>query len=77
MPEHRRVSDVALRFRAPTPTHAPYRSAGCPRGYFCFTDMMATLADVIDAELPDDAGPDSFSFLPVLLGTQPEDRPVR
>ena len=43
----------------------------------CFTDIMATLADVTGAKLPDDAGPDSFSFLPSLLGTQPEDKPVR
>ena len=43
----------------------------------CFTDVLATFADVIQAELPDLAGPDSFSFLPVLLGTQPADQPVR
>ncbi|MFZ5832187.1 MAG: sulfatase family protein [Planctomycetota bacterium] len=43
----------------------------------CFTDVMATLADAAGARMPDDAGPDSFSFLPVLLGEQPEDQPVR
>jgi arylsulfatase A-like enzyme len=43
----------------------------------CFTDMLATLAEVTGAELPEDAGPDSYSFLPVLLGIQPEDQPVR
>ena len=43
----------------------------------CFTDVMATLADVMHATLPDDAGPDSVSFLPVLLGTQPARTPVR
>lgn len=53
------------------------RAGSTSKQTICFTDLMATLADVIDAELPDDAGPDSFSFLPVLLGTQPEDRPVR
>lgn len=42
-----------------------------------FLDVMATLADVIGTKLPEAAGPDSFSFLPVLLGTQPEDVPVR
>jgi arylsulfatase A-like enzyme len=42
-----------------------------------FLDVMATLADVIRVTLPEAAGPDSFSFLPVLLGTQPEDVPVR
>jgi arylsulfatase A-like enzyme len=28
-------------------------------------------------ELPREAGPDSFSFLPVLEGRQPADRPIR
>jgi arylsulfatase A-like enzyme len=36
----------------------------------CFTDMLATFAAVADAELPDGAGPDSFSILPALLGDQ-------
>lgn len=43
----------------------------------CFTDIMATLADVNQVQLAADAGPDSFSFLPVLLGELPEDKPVR
>ncbi len=43
----------------------------------CFTDLLATFADVCGVELPADAGPDSFSLLPVLLGNQPEDKPVR
>jgi len=34
----------------------------------CFTDVMATLADVVGAKLPDAAGPDSFSFHSVLTG---------
>jgi arylsulfatase A len=38
----------------------------------CFTDVMATLADVVGTELPDEAGPDSISFLPSLLGRKPE-----
>ncbi|MCB1231679.1 MAG: arylsulfatase [Verrucomicrobiae bacterium] len=33
-----------------------------------FTDLLATFADVTGTPLPDDAGPDSFSFLPVLKG---------
>ena len=33
-----------------------------------FTDMMATFAAITGAELPDDAGEDSFNILPVLLG---------
>ena len=32
------------------------------------TDVFATLADVVDGELPDDAAEDSISLLPVLLG---------
>ena len=43
----------------------------------CFTDVLATLAEVCGAKIPDDAGPDSFSFLPVLRGTQPADKPIR
>jgi arylsulfatase A-like enzyme len=33
------------------------------------TDLMATCADILGAKLPDNAGEDSFSILPVLLGT--------
>ena len=43
----------------------------------CFTDLLATFAEVCGAKLPDDAGPDSFSFLPVLLGNQPANKPIR
>jgi arylsulfatase A-like enzyme len=43
----------------------------------CFTDLLATFADVCGAKLPVAAGPDSFSFLPVLEGRQPEGQPVR
>jgi arylsulfatase A-like enzyme len=43
----------------------------------CFTDLLATFADVCGAKLGSEAGPDSFSFLPVLLGRQPEDKPIR
>ncbi|MCA9035923.1 MAG: arylsulfatase [Planctomycetaceae bacterium] len=32
----------------------------------CFTDLLATLADIMKVTLPPDAGPDSFSFLPDL-----------
>lgn len=34
----------------------------------CLTDFLATLADVIDLKLPADAGEDSVSILPALLG---------
>lgn len=43
----------------------------------CFTDIMATMADLLSYRLPRDAAPDSVSFLPVLLGKQPDDKPVR
>lgn len=37
-------------------------------------DLMATLAEILDTTLPDNAGEDSFSLLPLLKG---EDKPVR
>ncbi len=43
----------------------------------CFTDVLATFAEVVGRTLPDDAGPDSFSFLPALLGEQAETKPIR
>lgn len=43
----------------------------------CFTDLLATFADVCGAELSAGAGPDSFSFLPVLHGAQPTEKPIR
>lgn len=43
----------------------------------CFTDLLATFAEIGGASLPHDAGPDSFSFLPVLEGVQPADKPIR
>jgi len=42
----------------------------------CFTDMMATFAAIVDAELPDGAGEDSFNILPALLGEK-LDKPIR
>lgn len=42
-----------------------------------FTDMMVTFADILNAELPPNAGEDSFSLLPVLTGEQPESESVR
>jgi arylsulfatase A-like enzyme len=35
----------------------------------CLTDLMATCADILGAQLPDNAGEDSVSILPALLGT--------
>jgi arylsulfatase A len=42
-----------------------------------FTDLMATFADLAGTELPEDAGEDSFSFLPVLKGELPEESVIR
>ncbi|MGY8767392.1 MAG: sulfatase-like hydrolase/transferase, partial [Pirellulales bacterium] len=43
----------------------------------CFTDLLATFAQLLDVDLPENAGPDSFSFLPELIGQQPEATSVR
>ncbi|MDG2012535.1 MAG: sulfatase-like hydrolase/transferase, partial [Pirellulaceae bacterium] len=42
----------------------------------CFTDLLATFAELMDQDLPDSAGGDSFSFLSILRGEQPSDQPV-
>ena len=42
----------------------------------CQTDIMATCAAIVGAELPDDAAEDSFDILPVLLG-EDAGRPIR
>lgn len=47
------------------------------RQTICYTDLLATLAAILEVKLPSGAAEDSFSILPVLLGTQPEDQPVR
>lgn len=39
----------------------------------CSVDLMATIAEVLGVKLPDDAGEDSVSLLPLLRG---EDRPI-
>lgn len=43
----------------------------------CFTDLLATFADVTGSDLPEDAVLDSYSFLPVLDGEQPADQSIR
>lgn len=40
----------------------------------CLTDLLATIADLLQVPLPRDAGEDSFSLLPLLLG---RDGPLR
>ncbi len=39
-------------------------------GIICHNNLMATCADILGAKLPDDAGVDSFSILPVLRGEE-------
>jgi len=41
----------------------------------CHTDLLATVAEILDVKLPENAGEDSVSILPDLLGTA--DGPVR
>lgn len=36
----------------------------------CLSDLMATVADLVEVPLADDAGVDSFSFLPLLMGDE-------
>jgi arylsulfatase A-like enzyme len=43
----------------------------------CFTDLLATFAAISGADLPENAGPDSFNILPVFLGEQPDDEAIR
>ncbi|WP_372721237.1 arylsulfatase, partial [Novipirellula sp.] len=40
------------------------------------TDVMATIAEIVDTPLPNDAAEDSFSMLPVMLAAAPQD-PIR
>lgn len=41
----------------------------------CLNDLMATCAEIVEADLPDDAGEDSVSIVPALLGK--ENGPLR
>ena len=43
----------------------------------CLCDIMATCATLVGADLPHDAAEDSYNILPVLLGAQAEDQPIR
>ena len=44
------------------------KSGTTSKQLICFTDFLATFADIMGAKLPEKAGPDSFSFLPSLKG---------
>jgi len=41
-----------------------------------FTDVLATVAEVVGKALPAGAGPDSFSFLPALRGGRSQRAPI-
>ena len=43
----------------------------------CLCDIMATCAALVDYVLPGNAAEESYNVLPVLLGKQPEDKPIR
>ena len=53
------------------------RSGSVSDQTICFTDMLATFASVVGVDLPQEAGPDSFNLLPVLLEEQRDAEPVR
>ncbi len=57
-------------FLARWPGRIPAGTAS--REIVCLTDLMATAADIVGEELPEDAGEDSYSILPVLLGEKRE-----
>lgn len=64
--------------RVPFIVHWPekIKNARITSTTICTTDLMATLADLVDYELPDEAGEDSFSFLSLLTGEN-EGSPLR
>ncbi|HEX4149624.1 MAG TPA: arylsulfatase [Pirellulales bacterium] len=53
------------------------KAGSASRQLMSHCDVMATLAAITGSELPRDAGEDSFNLLPVLLGLQSEDQPIR
>ncbi len=65
--------------RMPLVVRWPGRVAAASRSdqLVCFTDLLATLAEILDVPLPPEAGADSFSFLPALTGQQPFATPLR
>jgi arylsulfatase A-like enzyme len=64
--------------RIPFVVSAPalFSSGASSNQMICFTDLMATLAELTGKELEDPSGFDSYSFLHVLEGREAE-RPVR
>jgi arylsulfatase A-like enzyme len=54
---------------------AKVKAGGQSDQLLCLTDFMATAADILGAKLPPNAGEDSVSFLPALLGK--DTKPLR
>jgi arylsulfatase A len=59
--------------RVPFIAHWPGRiaAAAVADQLLCLTDLLATAAELVGAAVPDEAGEDSFSVLPTLLGSPP------
>ena len=53
---------------------AQVKPGGVWDGPVCQTDLLATLADILGAKLPENAGEDSVSFLPALTGRAVSER---
>jgi arylsulfatase A len=60
-------------FVARWPNHIPAGSISDET--ICFTDMLATFAALVGAELPANAGEDSYNVLPAMLG-RPHESPI-
>ena len=56
---------------------ARVRAGTTSKQTICFTDFLATFAELVGQDLAPSAGPDSFSFLKTLTGEQPENKPIR
>ncbi|MEQ8846716.1 sulfatase-like hydrolase/transferase [Botrimarina sp.] len=53
------------------------RAGAISRQTICFTDLLATLAEVFGESLDDSVAVDSYNLLPELLGVQPTDHAAR
>ncbi|WP_163379745.1 sulfatase family protein [Cyclobacterium sp. SYSU L10401] len=64
--------------RVPFIVHWPekIKKAKTTSSTICTTDLMATVAELVNYKLPEQAGEDSFSFLPLLTSTD-EPEPLR
>ena len=53
------------------------KAGGRSSELICLTDLMATCADIVQARLPNNAAEDSVSLLPVFLGQEEKNKPLR